>query len=83
MAFNGVLQQLRIRLQPQSFHDAVLVEGDGSRFQIQNMGDFLHRLALRQQLQDLPLAGGDSLFAIVDLAASQQKVDGVLRDHGR
>lgn len=50
MVLYGVLEKFRVGFQAKGLHDSVLVEGDSSRFQVQDAGDFLHRSAFRKQL---------------------------------
>src|ERR1700751_648795 len=52
----GQPQKIGIILQAKLMHDAVLVEGDRARGNIQNRGGFLHGVALGKKLQYLALA---------------------------
>ena len=47
---NGVLNQFGVAFGAKHFHDPVLVVGHGSSRHVQDAADFLHDLALRQQL---------------------------------
>src|ERR1051325_8728302 len=55
-AANGKLNELGARAQPQLFHHAVLVEGHGSRRNVQDAPHFLHRSPFGEQLENLALA---------------------------
>src|SRR5881396_2172076 len=52
MMLDGVLKQFRVGFQSEAFHDSVLVESYGSRLQVQDTGNFLHRHTFRKQLQN-------------------------------
>jgi hypothetical protein len=47
---DGILNQFRIGFQTEVLHDSVLVEGNGSKFEVQDIGNFLHRPPLGKQL---------------------------------
>jgi hypothetical protein len=49
--FNRLLHELRVRFDAEELHDAVLVEFDGSRADIEQRCHFLHRFAFGQKLQ--------------------------------
>lgn len=70
MMLDGVLNQFRIGFQTEGLHDSIFVKGDSTRFHIQDICNFLHRLAFRKQLQDLALPPSDSLFCNVGMTAS-------------
>jgi len=50
MMLDGVLQQFRIGFQTEGLHDSILVEGNSSRLEVQDVGNFLHRHPLGKKL---------------------------------
>ena len=56
---DGVLDQLRVVLQSQIMHHPVLVKFRRPGGDVQNGCDLFGRSALRQQLKDFPLPGGE------------------------
>src|SRR4051812_24519878 len=55
VVLDRILNQFCRRLDPELFHHSVLVKGDGARRQVEDSGNFLHRLSFRKKLQDLSL----------------------------
>ena len=47
----GILHQLGARLQAELLHDRVFVKGHGARGHVEEVRDFLHRAAFREELQ--------------------------------
>src|ERR1700704_5358910 len=70
MMLDGVLNQFRIGFQTECLHDPVFVKRDGTRFHIQDICNFLHRLAFPKQLENLALPPSDSLFCNILMTAS-------------
>ena len=62
MMFYGKFDQFSITVYPERLHNAVLMKGDSSRRQSQNVSYFFHQPPLGQQLQDLNLAGSKFLL---------------------
>ena len=56
---DGVLDQLRVGLQSQIMHHPVLVKFRRPGGDVQDRCDLLRGPALRQQLKDFPLPGGE------------------------
>src|SRR5437762_3174844 len=55
----GILDQFGARLQAEVFHDRVFVKGHGACGQMEEVRDFLHRTAFREELQHLALTRGE------------------------
>src|ERR1039458_7495406 len=68
---DGVENQLGDSAQVQLLHDVGAVGFDGIDAEIEQGGDFLARLALGDELQDLPFAGGEQLVGIFGSGALQ------------
>ena len=69
--FEGILHQLGARLHAELFHDRVFVKGHGTRADMNEVGDFLHRVAFREELEHFTLAHGELLLP--DLTARRRK----------
>ena len=48
VSLNGIADEFSVGMDVKSLHDPVLVESDGAWSQIEDAGDFLHRLPLGQ-----------------------------------
>src|SRR5271166_6622414 len=59
----GILHQLGAGLQAEVFHNRVFVEGHGARGQMEEVRDFLHRAAFREELQHFALTLGELFHA--------------------
>ena len=59
----GILHQLGARLHAEVLHDRVFVKGYGARGHMEEVRDFLHRAAFREELQHFALARGKLLCA--------------------
>ena len=59
----GILHQLSARLHAEVLHDCVFVKGHGARAYLEEVRDFLHRAAFREELQHFALAHG-KLFGV-------------------
>ena len=62
---NSKSNQVRIRLEPELFHDLVLMESDSSRREMKEAGRFHHGPALGEQLQNLSLPWRQLLVVIM------------------
>src|SRR5215831_3701693 len=80
---DGVLDDCRVGSDSESLHDPVLVEGYGARFELKDIGDFLHRFSFCQELKDFLLATGYTVVFLVPGAPPKEKVECVLGDARR
>ena len=64
VVFDCVLNQFRVGLCIEHFHDSVLVKRYGPRCEIQRAGGFFHCFALRQELKHLALSFGEFLCIV-------------------
>jgi hypothetical protein len=55
----SILHQLGVRLHAEVLHNRIFVKGDRARAYLEEVRNFLHRAAFRQQLQHFALAGGE------------------------
>ena len=59
----GLLHQLGARLHAEVLHDRIFVKGDRARAYLEDVRNFLHRAAFREEQQHFALAGGKLLRA--------------------
>ena len=64
MVLDRVLDQFRIGLCAENFHNPVFMKRDGTWFEVQQARDLLQRLAFGEELQHLGLPTCNSLFFV-------------------
>src|SRR6516164_11020850 len=80
---DGELDEPRRGLDAELLHHAVFVERDGSRRDLEDVRDLLHRPALGEQLQHLALTRAQLVAFLGLFGAAQERVENVPRGQRR
>ena len=59
LLFDGKAEKIRICFQAKILHDAIFVEGNGARGDVQYGRGFLHGVALGEELKNFTLSGSE------------------------